>query len=277
MTGLDSRKREEGQEILREILLDSQIESALKARARLAEAVAGDSVRMRRRVHERIKEESGMRRWSMRKMVVAAAAICVFGSMTAIAAGKIASVTSHSTHAEEITQYSQLTAMEEQIGVKTGVLQEFSNGFAFANAMPVYSQAEDEEGNAVMSGQGISLTYRKDGMADMNIFVEQAGMYEGNAADGAQQTFEHNGITLGYNEVHYRFVPGDYEVPEGEKKLVEQGDIVISYGSDQVEDRISKSIIWEQGDKVYSLMAFDSSMGAEEFYEMACEMMDGQQ
>ena len=129
----------------------------------------------------------------------------------------------------------------------------------------------------MMSGQGISLTYKKDGMADMNVFTEQAGMYEGNPADGAQQTFEYNGITLGYNEVHYRFVPGDYELPEGEKKLVEQGDIVISYGSDQVEDRISKSIVWEQGDKVYNLMSFDSSMEAQEFYEMACEMIDGQQ
>ena len=256
--------------------LDHQIKSALKARARLAEAAAGDSVRMRRRVHERIKEESGMRKWSMRKMVVAAAAICVFGSMTAIAAGRITSVTSHSTHEEEITQYSQLDAMEEQVGVKSGVPQTFSNGFTFANAMPVYSQAEDEEGNAVMSGQGISLTYRKDGMADMNIFAEQSGMYEGNAADGAQQTFEHNGITLGYSEVHYRFVPGDYELPEGEKKLVEQGDVVISYGSDQIEDKISKSIIWEQGGMVYNLMSFDSSMEPEEFYEMACEMMDGQ-
>ncbi len=257
--------------------LDNQIKNALKARARLAEAAAGDSAEMRCRVHERIKEESGMRRWSMRKIVVAAAAICVFGSMTAIAAGRIASVSSHSTHEEEITQYSQLAAMEEQVGVKTGAPQAFSNGFAFANAMPVYSQAEDEEGNAVMSGQGISLTYKKDGMADMNVFTEQAGMYEGNPADGAQQTFEYNGITLGYNEVHYRFVPGDYELPEGEKKLVEQGDIVISYGSDQVEDRISKSIVWEQGDKVYNLMSFDSSMEAQEFYEMACEMIDGQQ
>ena len=54
--------------------LDNQIKNALKARARLAEAAAGDSAEMRRRVHERIKEESGMRRWSMRKIVVAAAA-----------------------------------------------------------------------------------------------------------------------------------------------------------------------------------------------------------
>ena len=119
--------------------LDNQIKNALKARARLAEAAAGDSAEMRRRVHERIKEESGMRRWSMRKIVVAAAAICVFGSMTAIAAGRIASVSSHSTHEEEITQYSQLAAMEAQVGVKTGAPQAFSNGFAFANAMPVYS------------------------------------------------------------------------------------------------------------------------------------------
>ena len=108
--------------------LDNQIKNALKARARLAEAAAGDSAEMRRRVHERIKEESGMRRWSMRKIVVAAAAICVFGSMTAIAAGRIASVSSHSTHEEEITQYSQLAAMEVQVGVKTGAPQAVSNG-----------------------------------------------------------------------------------------------------------------------------------------------------
>ena len=101
-------------------------------------------------------------------------------------------------------------------------------------------------------------------------------MYEGNIADGAQQTFSHNGVTLGYNETHYRFVPGDYEVPEGEKKLVEQGDIVISYGTDQVEDQISRSISWEKDGRAYTLMAFDTALEAENFYEMACELIDGQ-
>lgn len=276
MTELKNKEPRESRKTAEETFLDGQIKSSLKDRARLAEAAAGDSVRMCRRVHERIREESKMRRWNMRKMVVAVAAVCILGSMTAVAAGRIVGVSGHSSHKEEITQYSQLAAMEQKVGVSSGVPQTFSNGFAFANAMPVYSQAEDKEGNTVMSGQGISLTYKKEGMADINISAEEAGMYEESVTAGAGQTFEHKGITLGYNEIHYRFVPGDYQVSEEEKKLEEQGDIVISYGSDQVEDQISKSMIWENKDKVYTLMAFDSSMEAQEFYEMACEMIDGQ-
>ena len=259
-----------------EKLLEREIKRSLESRARQAVPDSGNLAELRRRVYDQIEEESGMRKWSMRKVVVAAAAICVFASMTAVAAGRIASVTSHSTHEEEITQYSELAAMEEEVGIRTGAPEAFANGFAFASAMPVYSQAEDEEGNAVTSGQGISLTYKKEGMADMNLFAEGTGMYEGSIADGAQQTFSHNGVTLGYNETHYRFVPGDYEVPEGEKKLVEQGDIDISYGTDQVEDQISRSISWEQDGRAYTLMAFDTALEAEDFYEMACELIDGQ-
>ena len=70
-----------------EKLLEREIKRSLESRARQAVPDSGNLAELRRRVYDQIEEESGMRKWSMRKVVVAAAAICVFASMTAVAAG----------------------------------------------------------------------------------------------------------------------------------------------------------------------------------------------
>ncbi len=83
--------------------LEVQIRRTLLRRAESLEVTSADEERMKRSVHQRIEEESGMRKWSARKIAVVAAAACVLGSMTAVAAGKITHVSSHSYHTNDFT------------------------------------------------------------------------------------------------------------------------------------------------------------------------------
>ena len=57
-----------------------------------------------------------MRRWSARKIAIVAAAVCVFGTITAIAAGKVVGVSSHSTWEEAVYDYDEAKKMKELVG-----------------------------------------------------------------------------------------------------------------------------------------------------------------
>ena len=71
---------------------EEQISHALMKQAGSLQVTFADEERMRCSVHRKIEEETGMRKWSPRKIMVMAAAVCVMGSMTAVAAGKVTHV-----------------------------------------------------------------------------------------------------------------------------------------------------------------------------------------
>ena len=77
-----------------------------------------------------------MRKWSARKIAVVVAAACVLGSMTAVAAGKITHVSSHSYHTNDFT-YEKLGETEERLGFATKAPEAFSNGYRFSVGVPV--------------------------------------------------------------------------------------------------------------------------------------------
>ena len=71
---------------------DERIRRALTRRAETVRVSSQDSRRMIGSVHRKIEEENRMRKWSAKKIVVVAAAVCVFGTITAVAAGKIVGI-----------------------------------------------------------------------------------------------------------------------------------------------------------------------------------------
>ncbi len=73
---------------------------------------------MRRSVHRKIEEESGMKKWNMKRVFVVAAAICVLGTITAVAAGKVAYTSGGGSHLDDFT-YDKLGEMETKLGYTT--------------------------------------------------------------------------------------------------------------------------------------------------------------
>lgn len=137
--------------------------------------------------------------WNIRKTVVVAAAVCLVGAMTAVAAGQVKTAISSSSHAEDFTEYSQLAEKEEQLGLKTKAPEAFSNGYRFAYGTPVYSRGEDEQGNVVKEQQDLSLMYSKENMADLSLNIEHGNLFD--ESDAPDQTAVHEGITLKYSRI----------------------------------------------------------------------------
>lgn len=252
---------------------DEQVRGALKEKAGEIKVSQGEMEQACRKIHRRIEEETGMRKtWSWKKVLVTAAAVCVVGSVTAIAAGRIVGVESHSSWKEAVNKYADAQKMGEEMDLVLPVPETFSNGYTFQSALPVHASGQDEEGNSVKEWTGMDLIYQKEGQPNMNINVEQAQEAEGYAA--GDENFDYNGIQLSYSKEHYRFVPPDYQVSEEEQAQMDAGELVISYGSPEVEDSEIQSLNWQTDGISYGLMIFDSTITPAELVQMAEEMIE---
>ena len=240
--------------------MDSFLRNALKEQAETLAIGPEQTERMCRGVYQRIEEEGSMRKtWNMRKTAILAAAVCLVGAMTAVAAGQVKTAISSSSHAEDFTEYSQLAEKEEQLGLKTKAPEAFSNGYRFAYGTPVYSRGEDEQGNVVKEQQDLSLMYSKENMADLSLNIEHGNLFD--ESDAPDQTAVHEGITLKYSQDHYQEAAGE---------------LVISYGTDRVIDQTAQTLTWEDNGQFYTLLGFDVEMTPEEFYQMAGEIIDAE-
>lgn len=252
--------------------LEEQIRQTLLRRSESLQVTSGDTERMKRSVHMKIEEASVMRRWNVKKIVVVAAAVCVLGSITAVAAGKITQVTSQSSPLDEFP-YSQLGKEEKKLGLRTKAPEAFSNGYRFDTGVPVARSGKDQDGNVMEKGEDLALTYKKDGQPDVDLYVQNAGTYEEERKPA--EVLDHNGITLGYNSDEYLFVPEDYQVSAAEQAKEDAGKLFISYGTDQVEHKVIQSVSWKDNGLSYNIQTFDNSMSAEDMAQMAGEVIDG--
>ena len=93
----------------------------------------------------KLKEEHTMKK-SFKKMALATAALCTLTAVTAVAGGKFVTLYSHSSHSDEITNFSEVADLAEKADMDLKYLEEFENGYKFDYAVPVYSNGEYESG-----------------------------------------------------------------------------------------------------------------------------------
>ena len=141
-----------------------------------------------------------MKKWNMKRVFVVAAAICVLGAITAVAAGKVAYTSGGGSHLDDFT-YDKLGEMETKLGYTTNAPEVFSNGYRFDMGMPTHQDAMDQDGNVIKSAESFSLHYKKDGSPDIFVTVQGTSLFEEEGQP--DQVFEHNGITLNYTRDQY--------------------------------------------------------------------------
>lgn len=251
--------------------LDDSIRRALARRAEAVPAASEASLRLRRAVSKRIEEKTKMRKWSAKKIIVAAAAVCVFGSITAIAAGKITGTSSSSNWNEAVYGYEKILKMNQELKLGAKIPEQLTGGYTAASAMPVHDESRDADGNVVKTATSLSVSYKKEGMPDLDLEV---GTQPLPAEEKFDQTFTHNGIAIGYSNTHMRIVPPDYEPSAEEQAQAAAGTLTLSYGSDKVEDQQAVTVAWNQEGIQYMITVFNPTMTAEEFAQLAGEWID---
>ena len=256
-----------------DLILEKNLKETLNKKSEEIGGSLADQ-RIRTRVFEAIEEEKNMKHRNCKKTVVAAAAICILGTMTAVAGGRPAFILSGSSRNEIVRDYDQAVQMQEGCDGRVKSVEGFSNGYTFKEAVPKHEETQDEGKNRLDQGMSMAFTYEKEGMEDVELSGSRlfVGMQDESSADQVM-TLE-DGTVLSYSSTVNKFVPPDYEITEEEKKLQEEGKLNVAYGSDEVEVMTSAAVTWEQEDISYCLFTFEESMSAEELLSMAKEVAE---
>ena len=259
-----------------DFILESKIRETLEKKSDEACADAFAARRIRAKVYQRLEEAEYMKKRNWKKMAVVTVAICVFGSMTVLGLGKTVSITSGSSPKNAIKSYAAAEAKQNSLDAEVKMVEKFSNGYAFKEAMPVEETGRDENGNVTGEGTTLSWRYVKDGMADVSVYSSRMSFGNENEAD-VEMVLE-DGTVLRYSTMMNKFVPNGYEITEEEKELMEAGKLNIGFGGpdDTIQEKVSSSVLWEQDGILYHVFTFSDEMSAEEMFGMAQEIAESE-
>jgi len=218
------------------------------------------------------REEYKMKASWSKKVIITVAAVAAIG-VTAMATGKVASMTGHSSHLEDIYSVGEAEETAEKNGIDTECVDEFSNGYKFKYANISDQNLNDEEGNLINSYKALDVDYEnKDALIYLNIEPKSEYLED----DPGQFVETYNGTDISSIEYTNKSVPEDYELTEQDKLDEASGAIVFSYGSDEVEVNHISFVKWSSGDLNYSLMDMNSNLSIDELTIMAQEIIDAQ-
>lgn len=257
---------------MEETRLDSVIRETLEQRASGVSMSSDLQRQIKQSIRSKSEEESMVRRFSKRKVVILAVAMCLVGSMAVAAAGKITSWSSSSNaNQPDFRSYSEVSKAEERLGCPVKAVKSFSNGYQFERGFLQDVKGADETGTIVQVVPQVSVDYTK-GDTSAFLHIENVANREGNQSSSGMTAIDADGVELRYKSEDYKFVSADYQLTAKDQAAVDAGELTVSYGTDQVEAKEVRYITWEQEGASYQLMSF-GELGQDELVQMAKELI----
>ena len=237
--------------------LEKLLEQALKARAEQIFPPENQLANIKREI--RIRKEEGEMNYTMKKIIAVAAALCLLCA-SCFAAVQLGIYETHTV--ETVENYADFAALARDVDPNAKHVQRFENGFVFWRGGVNESAAVDEAGKAIGEAKlGLDLNYRHTDGRNLSVMI--APNHAGSAAPAME----------GYDSVDYKMVPSDYIPTDEDKALEAAGDLVLTYGSDEIELKKMESYVWQDGGLNYHMIVFDCNFGEAEMAKMAGEIM----
>lgn len=207
----------------------------------------------------------------MKKVCIAAAMVTVLIT-TASASGELNIKTLISGRTSGT--YKTVAQAEKKAGFEMDDVDQFSNGYAFAGARMEETKALDDKDKVRLTYNEISVELKNTAGKRLKLIAheDQEGIEASDVP--ADQIRQIGDITLEYRLHHYKFVPGDYEQTDEDKRWLQKPGNFMSYGS---ENGISETDVaflnWEKEGICYILMDSDGSEAADSLFAMAEELI----
>lgn len=206
-----------------------------------------------------------------RKLAITAAAVACIASVSVVASSKTFTTWFASSAARpEYTTLPTAKQCQKDIGYTPILLQEFSNGYAFADAS-VVSNALGNDSSTLEKFKSMEFRYQKDG--EEVLFSQDRYEAEPEETSGRVICRE-DGMEYRYNSFINKYVPVGYEMTEEDKAQEASGAVIFNEGSDTVEQDQVQGLSWSDGDMHYNLTQINGSLSAEELLDMAQELME---
>lgn len=250
---------------------EQQIKAALYADAYSYNPPTDLKQRIDARLARQKKEVITMRKMSMKKVAIVAAAACVLTGTVCMAGGKIAGYVGGTRLNTQTTEFSDIAKLEKKLDLDVNAPESFDNGYAFANASVADFDALDESGNKVGSIEELDIYYTK-GDRRLNYSIEKGAEEYTEQELARMQVIEQDGVTYHYAKDQYLFLPPDAQPTEEELAAQEAGTLAISYGSDEREEKNYVYLRWSTGGQKYMLAGFDLDLDAQDMVAMAMQL-----
>lgn len=200
--------------------------------------------------------------------IIAIAATLVMG-ITVFAARSVSQWFSSSSGIPDYKTIPTEEQVVKDIGYEVVIIDEFTNGYKFDDGSIVDNNLKNENGDLIEKFKSVTFRYVKD--TDKVIFSQDKTT--SSVENDGDVIANVDGIDILYHSYTNKFVPGNYKLTEEDKKAEENGELVFSYGTDEVQVVEVQSVSWKVGDIHYQLMQLDGKLSPEELAEMAKELI----
>ena len=150
-------------------------------------------------------------------------------------------------------------------------IHSFRNGYAYVNSKVIDNQTTDAENSKGQTFKSVLFEYEKNG--DLLYFNQDNSIQNPNALGSLTESYK--GTDLWFYSYTNKFVPDGYEMTASEKEAEEKGDLIITYGAEEIFSAEVKSLSWRVDGMNCNLMQMDGQLSAEELCTMAKEIIDG--
>lgn len=220
-----------------------------------------------------LEREEKMKRLSIKKCIIIAAAVMVVGTAAIASSGTVRYITGSSLSRPDYTEVPAASELMKKIGASPKVLEQFSNGYVFESGHDVKNKLMDEEMGQISKYNSFGGAYKKDNDKILFSADAESEAHTGEELPPVAQTY--NGVDIRYHSYTGKYVPADYELTE-QDKIDEENGVVFSYGTDEIEIYDIQGVGWEQDGIYYNITAMNSPLGEEELIAMAKEVIDFQ-
>lgn len=252
-------------------------------RKRIKEAAEGinldeaESEKLFSEILEKTKERRKVMSISRgKKLAIAMAAVLAVGSITAIASGRIASLSIETNLKDAYLNIEDMkTEAGKALGAEPDCIENPGYEFIFDRGFVTYVDMTDDEGVGMGSYPEAIFDYKRGETEEPSLSLSVSNppesLREQSAAENSKGKIEkaYGDIKLYLSEDKFLFLPPDETPTEEEKELERSGELCISYGTAEREEQTFKSVSWEKDSLRYSLSTYDEDMSLEELSDMA--------
>lgn len=169
-------------------------------------------------------------------------------------------------------EYSTLPTQQqfaEDVGYEPVLIECFENGYSYSSGSVMDNREIEGEELSEEGFKSAAFVYEKDG--DLLFFNQEKSNSPVNNFGSLYKSVE--GIELWYYSYTNKLVPADYEPTEADKAAEESGELIISYGPEEISVIEVCSLSWVNDGINYSLMQMDGKLSPQELCRMAEEII----
>ena len=220
----------------------------------------------------KFKKENGY--MSKRKLIIAAAAaLTVICAAAYAAGGRAVSWFSSSSSKPDYRMLPTAEQCEKDVGFVPILVNSFENGYTFRDGSIVDNNLKDEGGSSVEKFKSFDFRYEKDGDV---VYFDQ-GKYDSDLPENSDTLnigICDDGVKFEWHSYKNKVVPADYQLTEEDKRAEANGELVFSYGGDEVKVQTVNMVSWEKDGVRGSLMQMNGKLSRDELSRMADEVAD---